>query len=319
MKLYKKIKNKIKKNIYQKYLKNNTLAIYEDLLNLRISSNNIIDNKTDCEWIVFSKDRAIQLHALISSYYEKVINPAPLNILYTTSNSEHQKSYNELIEIFYEHQVSFISETNFRKQLIDLIEKMEVSKIVFFCDDGVVTETFDMNDFTKFNPLVSVPSLLRGLDLTYCFAHQREQELPEFINDIIPDNDKKVWIWKNCPNSPDWAYPLAVGGHLFSRVEMLLLLKLIDFEGPNTLEGRLQYFINIFNIRYGICYNKTQLGSIPANIVNTEVTTNATLEDLSTDELLEKWKQGYRIKYENYYGKTEKEIYNSKFEFVKSD
>ena len=132
MKIIKKIKNRIRKIKYKKHLRKNSLAVYENLLNMRINSKTIIDGKTDCEWIVFSKDRAIQLHAFISSYFEKVINPAPINILYTTSNKAHEKSYYDLIDIFNEHQVSFIKETDFKKQLISIIDKIKATKIVFF-------------------------------------------------------------------------------------------------------------------------------------------------------------------------------------------
>ena len=52
------------------------------------------------EGIVFSKDRALQLHALLCSYSEKVATPVPLRILYCVSTPEHQKAYDEIMEIF---------------------------------------------------------------------------------------------------------------------------------------------------------------------------------------------------------------------------
>ena len=50
------------------------------------------------EGIVFSKDRPLQLHALLCSYSEKVVSPVPLHILYHTSTSAHQESTFELIK-----------------------------------------------------------------------------------------------------------------------------------------------------------------------------------------------------------------------------
>jgi hypothetical protein len=52
------------------------------------------------ECIVFSKDRALQLHALLSSYLEKVVSSVPLHILYHTSTPSHQRAYEEVIAIF---------------------------------------------------------------------------------------------------------------------------------------------------------------------------------------------------------------------------
>ena len=42
------------------------------------------------ECIVFSKDRDLQLHALISSYLEKIVLSVPLHILYHTSTPAHR-------------------------------------------------------------------------------------------------------------------------------------------------------------------------------------------------------------------------------------
>lgn len=317
MNLYRKVKRKINKLRYEKHLKNNSKEIYKSLLDLREASVEIIDNKIDSELIGFSKDRAIQLHAFISSYLEKVKNSSPLNILYTASTKEHEESYNQLISIFSNKAINFIKEVNFREQILFLIQNLKVNKVIFFCDDYVVTKNIDLHDITKFNPLLCVPSLMRGLDWTYCFAFQKDQELPQFIDGIIPDSDKSVWIWKEATNSPDWEYPLTVAGHLFSIKEMQIILNFIDFKAPNSLESNLQYFIDFFNTRYGICYNKTVFGSTPANLVNTEVLTNETSNDLSSSELLQKWNQGFRIKYENYYGENAVDIQNSKFDFVK--
>ncbi|NQT11066.1 MAG: hypothetical protein HQ573_07860, partial [Desulfobacteraceae bacterium] len=44
-----------------------------------------LSSKYPAECIVFSKDRALQLHALLCSYSEKVASPVPIHILYHTS------------------------------------------------------------------------------------------------------------------------------------------------------------------------------------------------------------------------------------------
>ena len=37
--------------------------------------------------VVFSRDRPMQLHALLSSYFEKAKNPAPVHMLYSASSA----------------------------------------------------------------------------------------------------------------------------------------------------------------------------------------------------------------------------------------
>jgi hypothetical protein len=134
---------------------------------------------------------------------------------------------------------------------------------------------------------------------------------------VVQDKDKLVWVWDKAVKSPDWSYPLAVGGHFFLKKELLVMLKYIRFKAPNSLEGNLQIFKKYFFKRYGVSYTKSHLASIPINIVNSEVLTNPVMGDFSVDELLEKWEQGYRLSYEDYYHKTANEILKIDLCFVK--
>lgn len=311
-----KVKRKIRKIKFQHHVKNIERSRFEALIKIRNSSLKILDNNLSCEAIIFSKDRAMQLHALLETYKQKVKYPFTLNILYTYSNIEHEKTYESLIEQYSSKSIKFIVENNFRQQLLEIVSNISASKLFFLCDDQFFKEDFDVKDITKFNPYLITPSLNRGLDTTRNIG--RVNELPQFKDNIIADNDKKCWIWKENPQSLDWAYPLSVGGVIFSTKEMLLLLEMIDFKGPNSLEGNLQKYLNIFSDRYGICYEKAVLGSIPCNLVNTEVK-NKIVETYSVDELLIKWNNGYRIKYEDLYGRSWDDLLYAKFEFVKRE
>src|SRR5829696_1488892 len=52
------------------------------------------------EGVVFSMDRAMQLHALLVSYQSRVANPAPLHVLYRASSAAHQAAYDEVLATF---------------------------------------------------------------------------------------------------------------------------------------------------------------------------------------------------------------------------
>ena len=314
--IFKKVKNRIRKYKFKRYLLNIQKSKYEEIINLRNEYIPLIDNKLNSECVVFSKDRAMQLHALLATFFEKVEHYCPINVIYTCSTEEHTKSYQQLMILFKDKPVNFIYEKNFKEQLINLLEKMDSTKVFFLCDDQYVKESFDLNSITKFNPLSIMFSLNRGLDSTKNVGVQ--YDLPKFIDNIIDDSDKKVWIWKDNAKSPDWAYPLSVGGVFFSTREMKILLEMIDFTGPNTLEGKLQDFSDIFVGRYGVCSKQAIIGSTPCNIVSTE----SNCPDTGThgvNELLEKWKSGYRIKYEDFYGKKWDDLLNTKFQFIKRD
>ena len=318
-KLEKKVRNRIRKYKFKKYLLNIQKSRYEEIINLRNEYIPLIDNDNSCECILFSKDRAMQLHASLNSYYDNVINPVPIHLIYTCSSVSHFKSYQEIKNLFSGKEINFIKENNFREDVLNIIRNMISSKLFFLCDDGLFKEKFDMKDFTKFNPLIAVFSLWKGLDTTQRGTFQF-QELPQFIEDIIVDENKKCWIWGNCINSPDWSYPLSVGGSLFSTKEMELLLNMIDFKAPNSLEGNLhkEYF-DLFKKRYGICYNKSVLGHNPCNEVNSETINTINDSGYTAEFLLKKWEAGFRIKYEDLYGKSYNYVLTAKFEFVKRD
>lgn len=262
----------------------------------------LYDNDNNAFLVIFSKDRAIQVHALIESYLRKVENPKEMFILYTCSNIEHEESYEELNLLYANNSlIYFIREKNFRKDLIKLIKQRNSNKVLFGCDDTLFSKYLDMNDFCKINPKYAIGSLLRGLDLSFCYALNKEQPMPKFYS-LIKDkflDDKLVWKWNEANESPDWVYPIAVGFHLFDKKEVLFMLKNTYFKAPNSLEGNLQLWLPYFCNRFGISYKKTIISSTPINLVNNEVKNNI-INDQSVDELLQLWNKGYRILYEEF-------------------
>lgn len=312
MKILKKIRNRIRKLKFKWYLHKIEKGIFEDLLNLRL--NYLVKSDTDLsiDMVVLSKNRAMQLHALLATKEMFTSNCNSVNVLYTTNSPEHQKSYEALKEMF--PDVNFVKEVSFKPDLIQIISSSKSSKIMFMCDDGFFKEKINFHEITRYNAYLFCFSLNRGKDTTRNIG--MVQKLPNFLPDIIDDEKVLCWKWEDCKESPDWAYPLSVGGVVFSRLEMLGLLKMIDFRGPNSLEGYLQNFIHVFAPRYGLCYEKAILGSIPANIVSSESNCK-TLNSFTADELLAKWNDGYRIKYEDYFHRNWDDLLNADFNFVK--
>ncbi|MCH5719965.1 hypothetical protein [Niabella hibiscisoli] len=74
---------------------NNEDAKFYNELRLSLSPSN-----DEVLSIVFSKDRAMQLHAFIMSYLEQVRNFGKLVVLYKASTVDHQQSYIDLQHIF---------------------------------------------------------------------------------------------------------------------------------------------------------------------------------------------------------------------------
>jgi hypothetical protein len=252
------------------------------------------------EGIVFSKDRALQLHALLSSYLGKVVSPVPLHILYHTSTPLHQRAYEEVMEIFSD-KFSFIkqsSNNSFRDNLMTLLDSILAQKIFFLVDDVLFIDDFDVRDFAKFNTDKIVPSLRMGLNLKKCYTVQKEQPLPELMSYAGSDEDKIFWKWNQ--GIHDWSYPLSVDGHFFSTQEIVAMTKLIDFSAPNTYEDQLQKFRRFFLFRMGVGYKKSKIVNIPCNKVQKE--NKNICGNTHQDILLEQWMKGYRMDYRSLYG-----------------
>ena len=91
--------------------------------------------------VVFSKDRACQLELFlrsISDYFEES-SYFGINVLYTFTNTEFEKGYKKLIEMY--PDVRFKLEENFKEDLLSLIDFNKVYS-VFFVDDIVFKEDF---------------------------------------------------------------------------------------------------------------------------------------------------------------------------------
>ena len=259
------------------------------------------ENENLVECVIFSKDRALQLHALLGSYYGKVVVPAPVHVLYQASDRPHKESYEELVNIFSSKNISFIKQNNhnsFRTDLIELLLSIQSQKIFFLVDDIIFIENLDLYDFCKFDTYQFIPSLRMGLNLRRCFPIQQEQPLPEWISEKIEDEDKLCWEWKS--GIHDWGYPFSVDGHLFSTREITTISQLISFNAPNTFEDGLQKFSRFFLSRLGVCYKKSKIVNIPCNKVQLE---NANIHgNINQDFLLEQWQKGLQMNYRQLYG-----------------
>jgi hypothetical protein len=144
-----------------------------------------------------------------------------------------------------------------------------------------------------------------GENLDECYTKRQKQSKPVFKTDMIKDTDKICWKWSE--GELDWAYPLSVDGHIFSREEILACMKNIDFNSPNTFEGNLQSFNKHFNKRIGVCYKKSRLVNIPVNKVQNE--NDNRYGDLHQDELLKKWNEGYQMDFRKLYGMVNNDVH----------
>ena len=253
------------------------------------------------ECIIFSKDRAFQLHALLSSYYEKIFSPAPVHVLYQASTPAHQAAYDDVQALFSGKDAVFVRQHDggsFRRDVLDLLETLQSEKVFFLVDDMLFTEEVDLADFAKFNTDLFVPSLRMGENLSVCFTLQKAQPQPPFLRHEAAGPDKMVWRWEQ--GVYDWNYPLSLDGHLFSRREISVMTDCIVFLAPNSYEANLQRFRWLYLNRLGVSYRKSKVVNVACNKVQTE--NDNLCGNVHQDALLEQWQKGFQMDYRQLFG-----------------
>ncbi len=292
--------NKIFLKKYKCVVRTKDVIILEEMLKIHTRSI-IINNTAEC--VVFSMDRALQLHALISTYFEKVKNPVPMHILWRASSKEHKHAYNEVFNLFSKRNIHPIfqkSRKSFKSQLMSILANIKAEYIFFLVDDIIFINDVDMLDFLQIDASKMVGSLRLGFNLTRVYAVDKKQCLPPFI-DYASKNNKLIWIWGK--GEYDWGYPLSLDGNIFLTKEIYLLAKYIDFSSPNTLEANLQRYKKYFIHRMGVCYKESKMLNIPANKVQKDwdnLHSNNTY--YHQDELLKAWNKGFQMNYKMFYG-----------------
>lgn len=250
--------------------------------------------------LVFSKDRPMQLYALIRSYFQNVSSPCPLEVLYKASNQEYLNGYLKVQLLCEEYEVNFNKEESFKDDLIRILRRLDVSKIFFLVDDILFTRKMDMKIFLNVDLNEYVPSMRLGSNLKKCYTQNVNQSVPLLneYSESIKGVTLYTWFWKE--GEFDWGYPLSVDGNIFLMREILAMAIVGEYKAPNTFEKSLQWFSDAYKERYGLCAKKSFLVNIPFNKVQGE---NGNLSgDVSENELLRSWFDGNEIDIDKYYG-----------------
>ncbi|MDY6904700.1 MAG: glycosyltransferase family A protein [Thermodesulfobacteriota bacterium] len=270
--------------------------------------------------IIFSKDRAMQLHGLLTSYLDHVTPPQAVTVLYAASTDAHRAAYAQVMDIFQDKRdiIEFADQQeaglkcagrkemgDFKAALLSILMTSTADRILFLVDDIVFVEPVDMTALQALDTERFVPSLRLGKNLTHCYVVNMEQPLPPLRDTEAAGQAMVSWQWAE--GELDWAYPLSVDGHLFDRREIATMAALIPFAAPNTFEDHLQWFLPFFRTRMGMAYPKSRIVNIPCNRVQKEIDNR--YGRFHQDDLLEKWQGGYQVHSEKLYGLNNKSVH----------
>jgi SAM-dependent methyltransferase len=184
--------------------------------------------------IVFSKDRACQLDALLRSMREFFGFPHRIHVLYTTSTAEFELGYDLLR--WWHRGVNWVGDNgNFGEAMRGLMQEIDHGPgkyLMFLVDDMMFTRPFTaqklMASLDDDDDILAV-SLRMGETITYCYVRDIETTPPDFSQGYR-------WSWKTA--SPGyWNYPMSQDAHIFRTGDFAQLIPRLRFVNPNTLEA----------------------------------------------------------------------------------
>lgn len=283
-------------------------------LHLKLLQQNAKPIEKGFACIIFSMDRAIQLHALLNSFLSNKTGECDIIVLYRSTSQVHEMAYAEVFDLF-KAEVKAIkhdSKLDFKPKLTSIIDTITSGKIFFLVDDILFTEAINLNDLEGLNTREEIFSLRLGDHLTYSYVVNKAQSLP-----VLNYEDEYIkWKWNE--GELDWSYPLSVDGHIFNVNEMSILCHNLDYNSPTTFEESLQNVRDVFAVRTGVAFKKAVIVNNPCNKVQVEV--NNLHGSVHQDTLLQYWIEGKRIHIEEYYGYKNSSVHEElMFSFIDRD
>lgn len=248
--------------------------------------------------VLFSKDRAMQLDAALSSLvlHCQDLKIIDLKVIWTYSDSCHEQQYQKLGKSY--PSISFIRQFNFKEQVLSSIAGYDY--VLFLVDDNIFIRNFlikDMIESLEINQDTLGFSLRLGTNTTYCYPLRQEQHLPAFS---VIDHEFLKFDWTT--GQYDFGYPLEVSSSVY-RVEDIMAILHPSFTNPNTLEVILNHQKAIFSRRknFLLCKKYSSTFCNPVNKVQALIS-NRSGESYpySPDELREMFARGYRIQVDEY-------------------
>lgn len=253
--------------------------------------------------LIFSKDRAMQLEALLASLFLHCRDGASLwpIVLYTCSGNGFSRQYQEVAETY--PQVLFLAEKDFAAQVTVILRAFP--HILFLVDDTLFVRDFSVGQLIGLlasHPGAAGVSLRLGRNAGYCYPLGRPQALPPF-RDL--GNGFLSYDWPVADG--DFAYPLEVSSSCYRTADILEAIGGAAFANPNELEGLMAANAGrlLPTKRSLLCPALSLAFSNPVNIVQTSCTNRfAPQLGYTAEALAELFDQGRRVDVGRYRGFT---------------
>jgi hypothetical protein len=237
--------------------------------------------------IIFSRNRACQLDALLRSLRGRFRIPHQASVLWKADPGLHGRAYARIKQEY--QQVNWLEEVNFRKDLLTLLRRK--TPLVMFCtDDGLFHDRVVDIPWPENWDQVAAYSLRLGENCRYSHPANEHYQLPSRWRGA----GAMVWDWTQ--SQSDFRYPFSLDAHIFPTTRIRKMLTSLIFNNPNTLEdagGRDPSFLRRKWMVGPLC---SKYVSVPINRVNeTHANRAGSGFKEKPEELAQRYLAGHRI------------------------
>ncbi len=184
--------------------------------------------------IIFSKNRAMQLEALLRSLQKNKYN---IQIIYLAENNFYQNGYDKLFKEINRVDVTYIKETTLKFNVLHQLINNHNNLIAFMVDDDIVYDNiFPVGGIAE--PIMCDNNIIKDSDLPQVILKQNECY--------------SLRLHSGIKNPIHFQYTMSLDGNVFRQKDIRPLIDSIEFNNPNQLESALQgRFGHNFKMKYG--------------------------------------------------------------------
>lgn len=284
--------------------------------------------------IVFSRDRAMQLDAMLHSLMQHCSDyqQARYFVIYQATSPQHARQYSFLVSQYAQTKnIQFIAQRDFQVDFYRCIMPTQKGDpaspiwgrvlamgwkspifsrilpedrfLLFLVDDNIFVSDFSFEAILHTlcqNERAIGFSLRLGLNTTHCYTEDATQEISNYY---YPEDRIIEYEWKDAEG--DFNYPLEVSSSIYRARDLFALLAELNFDNPNMLESLLAQNIQRFSgLRPNLlCFDRSVTFCNPINKVQTIFDNRAGANaEYSCEALANLFDDGYRIDVDTYSG-----------------
>ena len=248
--------------------------------------------------VIFSRNRPMQLTATLESIEKHITGLRTITILCHTSNNAFLVAYQNLQKEFpyvkFVMQVRENRQAHFKRQLLELVEKLDAKYFMFAVDDIIVTDKVDLHHCcTMIRATDAYSCHLRvGSDITHT-----SRKLPMAAPTLHPvKGGMCTWFIHEAGGFDSYfGYPYSVDMTIFLRNFVVQYIRRSQCVSPNTFEGYWNWSSSRLPTNTkGLCYPTSRMVNIELNLVQEGWTPDMPCR-YSAEKLLKMYQQGLRI------------------------